>query len=160
MSTEHQDLRERRVRSRALIDKMLADRQQMLVLLCKVSGLQPFTPKKPVKSLLEKFCQILVDYIAAAHFGLYERIGEGRERRRPVVEVTNNIYPQIAETTQTVVDFNERYDKKDGCEFLDTLQEDLSHLGEVLAHRIELEDQLIEAMLGGSVTAPETHKAH
>jgi regulator of sigma D len=142
-----------RAQTRALIEKMLAERQEMLVLLCKVSGLAPFMPDKPVKTVLTEFCQILVDYIASAHFGLYRRIAEGTERRRPVIEVAKELYPAIDATTQAAVEFNERYEKLVGTVYLETLHQDLSRLGEMLATRVDLEDRLISSMLGESPRA-------
>ena len=37
-----------------------------------------------IKDVLNDFLEILVDYIASGHFGLYRRIAEGTERRSPV----------------------------------------------------------------------------
>jgi regulator of sigma D len=45
------------------------------------------------------------------------------------------------------VNFNDKYDISDHQLELDHLAEDLSQLGEELAVRIELEDQLLSAML-------------
>ncbi len=137
-----------RNRTRELINNMLTQRQEVLVLLCKVTGLIPFMPNKPVKEVLEEFCQVLMDYIAAAHFGLYQRIAEGTERRQTVMNLAKDIYPRIHHSTQLAVDFNEKYETLEEDGFLKTLPNDLSNLGEVLATRIELEDRLIGAMLG------------
>lgn len=137
---------ERRTQTRELIDKMLAERKQMLVLLCKVSGLKPFESGTPVKELLKEFCQVLVDYIASAHFGLYQRIAEGTERRQPVLRLAEDLYPRISETTRIALAFNEKYEKIGNAKLLPELQEDLSHLSEALAVRVELEDQLIHAL--------------
>ena len=52
--------------------------------MCEVLGLKPFTADKPVKDLLGEFNSVLVDYIAAGHFSLYQRIVEGNERRQAV----------------------------------------------------------------------------
>jgi len=139
---------ERRTRTRALIEKMLAERQQMLVLYERVAGIEPYAEQKPKKELLEEFSQILVDYIAAGHFSLYERIAEGRERRRGVIKLAEELYPRIANTTQAAIDFNDAYEQSPGSGLTEELAVHLSKLGEELAVRIELEDRLIEEMLG------------
>jgi regulator of sigma D len=136
---------ERRGQTREVVDHMLAERQEMLVLLCRVSGVEPYhTP--PDRSDFEEFRQVLTDYIAAAHFGLYARVADGKERRRGVVEVALRNYPRIAEITSDVVDFTERYDIPEGKPLPDDLPAALSRIGERLAERIELEDEIISAL--------------
>ena len=75
----------------SVIEQMLAERQEMLVLFSKLAGLEPYGGGKPSVEQLKQFCQILVDYIATAHFGIYERIAEGKERRQQVVDVAASI---------------------------------------------------------------------
>ena len=147
MSTVTQTTKERRGRSRKLIDKMVAERTEMLVMFCRLAGVEPYTPGKPVQKLLQEFCQILVDYIAAGHFALYERIVEGTERRRDVADLAARLYTRIADSTDVALDFNDKYDCEDHCTALDSLSSDMSRLGEELAARIELEDHLIQGLL-------------
>jgi len=98
------------------------------------------------EELLDEFCQVLVDYIASGHFGLYNRIIKKQERRKSVSELALRIYPSIDKTTQTVLSFNEKYDPSNGQRKLAELQVDLSILGEDLVSRIELEDRLIQSL--------------
>lgn len=139
---------ERRNQTQIVVEKMLHERREMLVLLCEVSGLKPFNVETSVKDSLQKFCEVLVDYIASAHFGLYERIAEGQERRKSVVSMAEKTYPLISDSTQAAIEFNERYEPLDSAVIEDHLQNDISKLGEILTSRIEYEDQLIGAMIG------------
>ncbi len=148
MSSEAQEQGERRSGTRALIDKMLSERQRMLVLFERLAGVEPYADEQPNDALLQEFSQILVDYIASGHFGLYERINEGNERRRGVVQLAEQLYPRIANSTQVAVAFNDVYEKTNGNGISGELTQMLSNLGEELAVRIELEDQLISEMLG------------
>ncbi len=150
MSSEAQEQRERRSGTRTLIDKMLTERQRMLVLFERVAGVEPYADEMPNDELLQEFSQILVDYIASGHFGLYERISEGKERRRGIVKLAEELYPRIANTTQVAIEFNDVYEKANGNSISDNLSNMLSKLGEELAVRIELEDQLISEMIGQS----------
>jgi len=150
MSSEAQEQGERRSGTRALIDKMLTERQRMLVLFERLAGVEPYADERPNDTLLQEFSQILVDYIASGHFGLYERINEGKERRRGVVKLADQLYPRIANTTQVAIAFNDVYEKSNGERISSELTQMLSNLGEELAVRIELEDQLISEMLGRS----------
>ena len=88
----------------------------------------------------------MVDYTASAHFRLYRFLDERIERRRGVLRIAEVIYPRVIETTQAIVDFNDRYDGTNTQFDSDSLEQDLSWLGERLAERIELEDQLIEVL--------------
>lgn len=138
---------ERRIRTRQMVEKWLDERQQMLVLYCKLAGIESFSPDKPEKQLLRDFCQLLVDYVAFGHFEVFDRITSGEERRGEVVRVADEAYPKIAAVTELVVAFNDKYDLSDHQQPLDNLSRDLSVLGEDLAGRIELEDKLVKALL-------------
>ena len=148
MSSEAQEQSERRSGTRTLIDKMLSERQRMLVLFERCAGVEPYADEMLDNELLQEFSQILVDYIASGHFGLYERISEGKERRRGIVELAEQLYPRIANSTQVAIEFNDVCEKSNGQCFNGDLTKMLSKLGEELAVRIELEDQLISEMLG------------
>jgi len=139
---------ERRRRSADLVEKLRNERTEMLVLFCRVAGLEPYSSHEPAGGMLQEFCQVLVDYVAAGHFALYERIVNQRERRAALVKLAENVYPQIAGTTDAALAFNETYAgaAAAGGGFPDSLWTDLSQLGEALAQRIELEDRLINAL--------------
>lgn len=150
MATADTLVNERRAGTQKVIAKLQAERTEMLVLFCRAAGLETYGDDKvaqPVQEVLQEFCQILVDYIATGHFGLYERIASGQERRRQIADLAAQMYPRIAESTQIALDFNDKYDCEDHCTNLGSLQNDLSQLGEVLAQRIEWEDKLINAMV-------------
>ncbi len=138
---------DRRGQGRAMIGRMLEERREMLVLFCRVAGLEPFGAEGDARRTLQEFCQVLIDYISAAHFSLYERIINGSERRQVVLALAGQLYAQIESCTEMAIVFNDKYDCADHCEHLDRLGGDLSTLGEALALRIELEDRLIATML-------------
>ena len=56
------------------------------------------------------------------------------------------VYPRIDEATQAALSFNEKYDADNGRD-LSNFQQDLSHLGEEITNRLELEDHLISCLL-------------
>jgi regulator of sigma D len=139
---------ERRKGTQQMINKLLAERQEMLVLFCQVAGLEPYTRTQSLDNLLQTFCEILVDYTAFGHFEVFGHISNGSERRVRVMKMAEEIYPAFVEATETAVNFNDKYDLTDHQLVLDHLAEDLSKLGETLATRIELEDKLVSCMLG------------
>ena len=146
MADKQNTLKERRNQTTKLIDHMLVERNQLLALLLQTSAIKPDSATDSDNDLLNEFCQVLVDYIAAGHFGLYERIVKGKERRKSVSDLAMKVYEKIDETTQTALSFNEKYDPDNETTDLSRLQEDLSRLGEALTTRIELEDQLINQL--------------
>ena len=147
MSEQLNAIQERRTGSQELIQHMLNERNQLFSLLLQVSS--DDSEEDPVQSVadLEEFIQVLVDYIAAGHFGLYERISEGKERRKAVSELAVQIYPRIEQTTEIALAFDEKYNSDSENKNLSNLQKDLSMLGEELTTRIELEDRLINQIL-------------
>jgi regulator of sigma D len=140
---------DRRTGTQGAIEKLVSERTEMLTLFCRVAGLEPYEQgrhKNPPREVFQEFLQVLVDYLAAGHFSLYERIANGNERRRAVSDLAAQMYPRIAETTQAALDFNDRYDGKP-FEITPTFHEHLSQLGELLASRIEIEDKIIDQIL-------------
>jgi len=140
------DLTKPRTKTEDVISKLLSERQDMLVRFCRVAGLDPFDNDEPSREMLEEFCQVLVDYSAFGHFEIYNRILSGDERRKHVLNVASTIYPKIAEATEFAVAFNDKYDALTHTEPLNHLNEDLCSLGEEIATRIDVEDQLINAL--------------
>ena len=138
---------DRRNRTNKMITELVKERQQVWSLYCTAAGLEPFSNRESIEGKVKEFCQILVDYISLGHFGIYQRIADGQERRSKVVKIATAVYLKIAETTQAAVAFNDKYDNLSGEDLVNNLSGDLSQLGEVLATRIELEDQLIAGIV-------------
>lgn len=137
-------MEDRRAGSRKMIQELLGVRDRLLALYRDLAAQQPFSAKASV-DLLEQFCEALIDYTADAHFRLYRYVDEKRERRRSVLEVAERVYAGVLATTDEILQFNDKYDFSRGRKSLnlEALDKDLSRLGERLADRIELEDQII-----------------
>ncbi len=141
---------DRRKQSQIKLQGLVQTRTETLSLLAELASRQPFSPEPATGDTLRRFCQALMDYTASAHFQLYRYIADNRERRQSVLAIAKKIYPRIVETTDVILRFNDKYESMsldNSVEFLDV---DLSSLGETLAERIQLEDEVISAM-GGSV---------
>ncbi|WP_031430853.1 Rsd/AlgQ family anti-sigma factor [Methylomicrobium agile] len=137
---------ERRQRTAQLIDELQHERRDLWSLYCQIGELKPFNDVEPVKSKLMRFAEVLVDYVSLGHFGLYERILSGTERRESLIAVATDIYPEFSEVTELSVSFNDKYENADEASALTNLADDLSALGESLARRFELEDRLCGLM--------------
>lgn len=143
---EVQEAVERRSNSINKLHTLLETRTETLALLNQLAGMRPFKPDEGVQALLEEFCESLVDYTASAHFQLYKFIEDGTERRTVVKDIAAKVYPRISNTTQFILDFNEKYEDDSQFSDLQNLDRDLSQLGEVLADRITEEDKIIEIL--------------
>lgn len=143
---------DRRTRLNDTIESLIRLRQEMFVSFCQLAGVSTFDRRmveQPTAQAdqLRSFCQVMVDYTAMGHFEVYQRIIDGKERRVAVKEVAKKVYPGIADTTNFLVDFNDKYVDFQGTEDeLTELDTDLSKLGEAIAVRGDLEDQILAAL--------------
>lgn len=128
-----------------IIDRWLEDRQAMLVQYCALSGLDQNLSDLQRGEKLRGFCQILVDYVSAGHFEVYDQlIKEGREfDDAEALQEAGKLYDTIDTTTERLLDFNDKYLETDD---VSSLTVDLSHLGEALEVRFSAEDRLISVL--------------
>ena len=75
---------DRRKQTSNMVQKLLDERNRVWSSYCSVAGMEPFSSNKPVDDLVQEFCELLVDYISLGHFGIYQRIVNGTERRGEV----------------------------------------------------------------------------
>ena len=90
-------------------------------------------------------CVLLVDYVSAGHFEVFhELIAEAEVFADGTEKIAARLMPAIADTTEVILAYEEKYNT--GQNSPDTLERDLSVLGEVLESRFTLEDQLIAGL--------------
>lgn len=128
-----------------IIDRWLEERQAMLVQYCALSGLDQDLSDLQRGEKLRSFCQILVDYVSAGHFEVYDQlIKEGREfDDAEALQEASKLYDTIDTTTERLLDFNDKYLETDD---VSSLSSDLSSLGEALEVRFSTEDRLISVL--------------
>ncbi|WP_105190296.1 sigma D regulator [Pseudoalteromonas sp. T1lg48] len=133
--------------SHSVIDKWLTDRQELLVQYCGLAG--PVHHGRhdqalPEQANIQSFCQLLMDYLSAGHFEIYDDIVKQCESRgEDSLKLARSLYPQISATTDIALDFNDNYAETKNDDLLENFDKDLSKLGEALSIRFELEDELI-----------------
>ncbi|MEO3680007.1 sigma D regulator [Rheinheimera fenheensis] len=132
------------------IDNWLEERQQLIVSYCKLAALPPFDTKRtalPPQAAVQEFCQVLVDYLSAGHFEVYERIVSecavnGTDSRK----LADSLYPKIAVSTDLALNFNDQYAEHLSTRRSGAFDRELSALGQALEERFEYEDQLINTL--------------
>ena len=129
-----------------LIDRWLKQRQDLLVHYCELSAENDYSRDESLRPKLILLCEMLVDYVSAGHFEIYEQlVRQAREfNDDDGLELAAKVYPRITETTQVILDFNDSVDGRELSEpEMQALFAELSRVGETLVSRFELEDLLI-----------------
>lgn len=128
-----------------IIDKWLLERKELLIQYCKLSDIAEQADDAYCAPLVQRLCQIMVDYISAGHFEVYDQlVKEGQEfGDKEGLKSASNSFKVVDLSTEKILDFNDKYQETDD---LDNILTDLSNLGETLAARIEAEDSMIEVL--------------
>jgi len=140
-------VKERLVQSRTIIDSLVDSRSKMLAQYNELMSYTPFEMDDTLEEVLEDFCESLVDYTAKAHFNLYSYLDEQKERRQSVLAIADNIYPELVDNTQKILDFHDSYNSDTVAMQSKNLESCLNSVGELLAERITLEDKVMDALL-------------
>lgn len=138
---------ERRLQSRRIIESLIDSRTETLSQYKEVMNCQPFEMNDTLQEVLEDFCESMVDYTAKAHFNLYNYLDEKKERRASVLKIADNVYPKLVDNTQKILDFHDQYSSDVAHLDCDKLEGCLNSIGELLADRINLEDNVVNAIL-------------
>jgi regulator of sigma D len=90
----------------------------------------------------QDFCGVLVDYVSAGHFGVYEQLTKEAEAfdDQRGLDLAETIYPRIDVITEKLLAFT------DLCDAGKCVAEKFKELGGLLHERFELEDCLIEVL--------------
>lgn len=134
----------------SVIDNWLEARQSLVILYCEIAGLPPYQKETrclPPQEKITQFCQMLLDYASTGHFEVYEQIIlqcklDGKHN----LEIAQELYSRISTTTDTALDFNDKYAESANDKALLDFDRDLSELGQIMEGRFEREDQLLEVV--------------
>lgn len=125
-----------------LLSKWLEERQELIARFQAANELdEDDTSAKP----LGKFCEILVDYVSAGHFEVFQQlIAEGRSfEDTEHLKQAEKILPEISATTEVALEFNDHYESASDKLAIEI---ELATLRDVLATRFALEDKLIDIL--------------
>ncbi len=128
-----------------LIDRWLQDRHELI----RAYDVLGDTPEQLAadRGALLKFCEILVDYVSAGHFEIYEQLNSEAQAFNDErgLELADTIYPRLEGITKLALAFNDRCEKGD-CSNGAGFANEFKTLGGLLHERFELEDCLIEVL--------------
>lgn len=133
------------------IDAWLHERQELLVQYCELAGLPPFNREQdalPAKADISSFCELLVDYVSAGHFEVYDKLVDDKEADSGQRNLKEGLYPRISATTDHALGFNDCYADLEDDTKMANFDVSLSNLGQQLEERFALEDQLIQSIHG------------
>lgn len=134
-----------------IVDKWLEQRQRLIVEFCTISGVHALNQnsEQDPQSGLQHFCELLVDYISAGHFEVYDHLIQEAEEfdDGSALELAKKIYPDLSATTEIALAFNDRVEALSSNGKNDPeLARKLSELGEAMVTRFDLEDRLADKL--------------
>lgn len=132
------------------IDAWLAERQQLVVGYIKIAGLPPYERADhalpPIPAIAE-FCNLLVDYVSAGHFEIYDQIiGHSQSAPEITRQLADDLFPLITDTTEIALEFCDRFAERGADDNLVGFDQAVSELGEALELRMGFEDRLLTTL--------------
>ena len=150
MLTKMERAKEKWGGSHQLIDGWLNERSDLLVRYCQLAGLPPYERNDnalPDSQDIKEFCQILVDYISAGHFEVYDRVAsQCAINGKATLELAEALIPTITVATDDALQFNDTYAALSDDNGLEKFDFDLANLGQRMEERFASEDQLINTL--------------
>lgn len=133
----------------SLLERWLIERQDLITLYCRVSSsVSICKDSHTIERQLKHFCQLLLDYVSAGHFEVYEALfKEAYEFKDSHCVTAQAFYEEVQQTTEKSLQFNDSINDLDFSKAkLPQLYTSLSQLGESIELRFEFEDKLIDQL--------------
>jgi len=129
-----------------LLTRWLRERRELLGKYTQIAvALDATLESAKLTTYQQALCGLLVDYVSAGHFEVFhELLNEAETFADGSGALARQLMPAIGDTTEVIMAYEEKYGS--GELFPETLQRDLSSLGEVLESRFVLEDRLIAGL--------------
>lgn len=142
------DTENHRQRVDTLVQRWLGERQALIVLMLSLTDEQRrAVDPTPLSERVQAFCEVLMDYVSAGHFEVYEELLDEAERNGGRdLAAGQAMLQRLQATTDTVIRFNDIYEDPEDEEVLANLSHELSELGLALESRFETEDRMISLL--------------
>lgn len=142
-------------RVEALVKRWLEERRSLIVLMMALGDeSQRKTDSVPLSERVQAFCEVLMDYVSAGYFEVYdELLAEGEAHGRRVQAEGQALLQRLQPTLDAIIRFNDLYEDPEDEEVLADLSHELSELGLALEGRFEIEDRMIALLHTPAQTA-------
>jgi len=118
-------------------------RQLLLRAYCQLSRCMSTPTAKPSQKHVEAFCQLLIDYASFGHFCIYERLLDMLNSVGAVDNHIEELLLELKDTTNALLYFNDLHETDSHLVDEARFTRLLSKVGEVIAERLDLEDNLV-----------------
>ncbi|MBW6389698.1 sigma D regulator [Billgrantia antri] len=129
-----------------LIDRWLDERRELLVSFLELKEACDTELEAVSKPQIDRFSELLMDYISAGHFEIYPQLREEANafEDHQALEIASKLLERLELSTELVLAFDADYSTPVRCQhFLPRLPAWLDRLAKGLTERFALEDQLI-----------------
>ncbi len=137
------------------INGWLEERQALVVALHNLSKFKPFKNPFLIEEEMEQFTALLIDYVSAGQFEIFETIFNAAEKAPTKTGLKSSVMVALLRTTNHALDFADKYTQETLT--VEDLEKDLNDLAENLASRLELEDHLIELYAEATSILEDNH---
>lgn len=125
------------------VKEWLDARQKMMVAFNQICMLRPLSnlSQTEAQRTIEHFCTEVIDYLSFGQFKVFENLTKIIPPDSKDARTVKILLSKIFSSTIQTIEFHDQYMKVFS---MDTIEEDLSKLGEQLAFRLDWEDQLLD----------------
>lgn len=140
-------VKERRKANADRLSRLRRDRRRIRKALSALATLGLLEDEAQSRRDLHALCELMVDYVSFAHYGIFWRINNGEERRQKAKEAAKTIYPRLQNSTNQLVKFARHYQGLDHLRKVrKRLPKELGDLRKHLDQRFRYEDELIRSL--------------
>ncbi|MCE8010517.1 sigma D regulator [Billgrantia desiderata] len=142
-----------------LIDRWLDERRELLVSFIELKEACDTELEAVGKPQIDRFSELLMDYISAGHFEIYPQLREEANafEDHEALEIAAKLLERLELSTELVLAFDADFSTPVRCQhFLPRLPAWLDRLAKGLTERFALEDQLIARLHAAHTPRAET----
>ncbi|HQV41811.1 MAG: Rsd/AlgQ family anti-sigma factor [Moraxellaceae bacterium] len=139
-----------------LVRRWLDERQSLIVQMLGL-GEDARSPSEsaPVIERVQAFCEVLMDYVSAGYFEVYdELLAEGEAQGRKILAEGQALLQKLQSSLDAIIHFNDLHDDPEDSDVLGGLPHELSQLGLTLEERFQIEDRMIALLHAPAPVVP------
>ncbi|MCG7600405.1 sigma D regulator [Halomonas sp. McH1-25] len=145
-----------------LIDHWLEERHDMLVAFMDLNEACEIDCESVPKERIDRFNELLMDYISAGHFEIYPQLREEAKAfdDREALAVAEKLLARLEKSTEMALEFENEFSTPVRCQhFASRLPAWLTRLRKAMTERFALEDEFIERLHASHSPPPASEAA-